>query len=334
MYIENGLSETSADPAPPPQEVSKPVYNAPATPAPANKKVMKASHKKTSSPFLPILIAIIAFSAVFVLIISPKFLGVQILPFDPFGFSSSSEEDDVASGPEPEMADIVEPDNGEVKIDRLSLLIDDSLITQATAGISSPPVNYETKVDEHALFKVQLEPAAATANVTTKWAVGDSGIASFEFENTFDALLSVKAPGQTHVMFTVFSNNGAQTNEMTVLINLIVTELSFDEKNPPFAGDVFVTNDPKTGIFIRSDHIITGEGNKINDGNKIGWIAGGDTSVELIATGKKYHEGDDGFWWYEVEIPQWYRDTKKQNDNFAGRPMVGWVRQDVVKQIR
>ena len=101
----------------------------------------------------------------------------------------------------------------------------------------------------------------------------------------------------------------------------------------PFGGEIFVTNFSDKNIFIRSEPVVNGESSKMNDGNKIGWIEKGDTSVELIATGNEYHEGGDGHWWYEIEIPQWYRDTPKQAENFAGKPLVGWVRDDIVRQI-
>jgi hypothetical protein len=102
----------------------------------------------------------------------------------------------------------------------------------------------------------------------------------------------------------------------------------------PYGGEVFVTNFSDKNIFIRSEPVINGESSNMNDGNKIGWIEKGDVSVELIATGNEYHEGGDGHWWYEVEIPQWYRDTPEQAENFAGKPFIGWVREDIVRQLR
>jgi len=38
-----------------------------------------------------------------------------------------------------------------------------------------------------------------------------------------------------------------------------------------------------------------------------------------------YDEGGNGHWWYEVAIPQWYRDTAKQTENYAGKPLIGWT---------
>jgi len=106
-----------------------------------------------------------------------------------------------------------------------------------------------------------------------------------------------------------------------------------DDPLYPYAGTIFVTNQPKLGIFIRSDHYVDGNGRYLNDSNKIGWIAGGDTSVQLVATGNEYDEGGDRHWWYEVEIPQWYRDTPQQTENYAGKPLIGWVRDDVVQDV-
>jgi hypothetical protein len=117
------------------------------------------------------------------------------------------------------------------------------------------------------------------------------------------------------------------------ILNIFGLPLNEDEIFP-FGGEVFVTNFSDKNIFIRSEPEISGESSKMNDGNKIGWIEKGDESVELIATGYEYHEGDDGHWWYEIEIPQWYRDTPKQAENFAGKPLIGWVRDDIVRQIR
>ena len=117
------------------------------------------------------------------------------------------------------------------------------------------------------------------------------------------------------------------------ILNIFGQPLAEDEIFP-FGGEVFVTNFSDKNIFIRSEPVVNGESSKMNDGNKIGWIEKGDTSVELIATGNEYHEGGDGHWWYEIEIPQWYRDTPKQKENFAGKPLVGWIREDIVRQIR
>jgi hypothetical protein len=107
-----------------------------------------------------------------------------------------------------------------------------------------------------------------------------------------------------------------------------------EDNLPPYAGDIFVTNQAKSGIYIRSDHLVDGDANTLGDSNKIGWIKGGDTSVQLVATGNEYDEGGADYWWYEVEIPQWYRDTAKQTEHYAGRPLIGWVREDVVMKQR
>jgi len=131
------------------------------------------------------------------------------------------------------------------------------------------------------------------------------------------------------------ASEGANANEADNQSTANTEPAQTEDTIPPYAGDKFVvsSSSPKMGIFIRSDHVVNGQSKYLNDGNKIGWIAGNDTSVVLIATGKEYDEGGDGYWWYQVEIPQWYRDTQKQSENYAGYPLIGWVRQDVVRQV-
>jgi uncharacterized Zn finger protein (UPF0148 family) len=105
------------------------------------------------------------------------------------------------------------------------------------------------------------------------------------------------------------------------------------DTTPPYAGNRFVTNQMKDGIFIRSDPSVQGNSRKLRDTNKIGYIEDGDTGVELIATGAEYYNDDDGYWWYEVEIPEWYRNTELQQQHYSDKPLIGWVRDDVVMGV-
>ena len=125
----------------------------------------------------------------------------------------------------------------------------------------------------------------------------------------------------------------AKINGKYGILNVFGEPLDEDDIYP-YGGEVFVTNFSDKNIFIRSEPVVKGESSKMNDGNKIGWIKKGDESVELVATGNEYHEGGNGHWWYEIEIPQWYRDTSEQAKNFTGKPLVGWVRDDIVRQVR
>jgi len=96
-------------------------------------------------------------------------------------------------------------------------------------------------------------------------------------------------------------------------------------------GGASLTIDPKIkgGIFIRSEPEVTGKSSEMADGNKIGYIREGKTDVILRGTGKT-EIGNDGFMWYQVRIPQEFRDTAEQTKYYKDKPMVGWVREDVV----
>jgi hypothetical protein len=96
-------------------------------------------------------------------------------------------------------------------------------------------------------------------------------------------------------------------------------------------GTEFVIHtEPKKGMFVRSEPIVNGDATKLGDGNKIAYIHYDDTSVRLSATGET--EWGEGYTWIRVEVPQWYRETAEQEEYFAGRPLTGWVRQDVVRE--
>jgi hypothetical protein len=102
---------------------------------------------------------------------------------------------------------------------------------------------------------------------------------------------------------------------------------------PPREGDVLVAHtEPARAAVIRSAPVVDGAQTE-TDGNQIGYIYPGDTSVQLIATGEYYEDIQDGHdhMWIEVKIPQWYRDTGEQSTKYGGRPLVGWVGSDLVE---
>jgi len=305
-------------------------------PNPATNPAPKPAPKKPrdKKPVLLVLIIVIVCTAAFLLFIGPKVLGVQILPFDLFNITDPEEpadkpeESPVPDGPEDAVV------YSAIPVESIVILVGDAMLIEAAGGTETPSQVFIAEAGDLILFKAMAEPPGAEKNLITEWAIADPDIAYFETANRFDAVLNAAAPGQTEVIFTAYTDEETKKDMITARIGIDIHDPGPPDTIPPYAGDVFVTSESKLGIFVRSDHVVNGEGNKINDGNKIGWIAGGDTDVELVSTGREYHEGGEGYWWFEVKIPKWYRDTKKQTENFDGKPLVGWVRSDVVKQIR
>jgi len=276
--------------------------------------------RKKQSPFIPVLLMIIIFASVFILFVGPKFLDFHLIPFDPFGFSPADDEEEI------------------IPIEKISMLINDTILLERKYYSYHGMQNhhyYKAKPDELVHFRAMLSPVETEEFVSTEWVFGRLFVGGILYENPFDALVDVGPAGSTDVVFYAYYGEGAEREEYAFRVNILIGSNPYgNEPNPPFEVDVLVTNQEKLGIFIRSEPEVTGESSKLNDGNKIGWIKGGNTDVELLATGKKHREGDNGFWWFEVMIPQSFRDTKQQTENFDGKPLVGWVREDVVKQIR
>lgn len=91
----------------------------------------------------------------------------------------------------------------------------------------------------------------------------------------------------------------------------------------------FIIGADVNGIYIRSEPLISGTSGINNDGNKIGYIEEGDTSVILFGTGEEYLDSE-GYVWYEVDIPEYHRESYDQSKFYSGLPLRGWVRGDVV----
>jgi hypothetical protein len=284
-----------------------------------------------------ILIAVVIIVAVaftFLFVIAPKFMGLQILPFDPFGFSAEapagSEGDE---GKAPADADV-----GTVP----GMAIEGPGIQSLALGIGRYASDDETidgtfgddgtlYLNAGAAIRIlaEVEPKEAAVGAEFEWTVeGDSGVAECTWTGD-EATLFALAPGEVTVTVRA---KGSKLSVAKNTLYLVIVPAEPEDVIYPVKGTIFITNEAKLGIFVRSEHLVNGEGMTLNDGNKIAWIAGGNTSVELVATGNEYNEGADGYWWYEVEVPQSYRDTAKQKENYAGKPLIGWVRSDVVKE--
>jgi len=271
---------------------------------------------------------------VFLLVIGPKFLGVQFLPIDPFNMAG--ETGAVVSSDESPDMDRNEEDNTAVDTEIKSISLSGDVIgtiEASSTGTSSPAEVYEIGIGDVINLRAKIQPLAAEDRAETEWKIIDESYGYFETKKSLSAVFVATAPGRAEVTFTAYTDLKNQQDAMTIRIIFYIATPGPEDTVWPFQGDRFVTSEPKSGIFIRSEPIVNGKSNIINDGNKIGWIAGGDTSVVLVATGVEYQEGPGQYWWFEVEIPQWYRDTKKQSDNFAGLPLIGWVRDDVVRYI-
>jgi len=285
-----------------------------------------------------VMIAVIIAAAcvlVFLLIIGPKLLGVQFLPMDPFGITedagvvvSSDENSDIDGNG----VDDIAKEDTEIK----SISISGDVIGTveiSSAGSSAPAKAYDIEVGDRVSLKAEIQPLAAEDRAETEWEISDGKYGYFDTKKMLSSVFVATESGRVEVTFTAYTDLKYQKDSMAMSIVFNIVAPEPEDTMWPFKGDRFVTVEPKSGIFIRSEPYVNGKSNMINDGNKIGWIAGGDTSVVLIATGEEYFEGPGKFWWYEVEIPQWYRDTNKQTTYFAGLPLIGWVREDVVMYI-
>ena len=280
-----------------------------------------------------IITAIIAAVCVlaFLLYIGPKFLGVQFLPIDPFGVM---DENSSARTADSDRAD--EEDDEEIYedgIDSIILHVGELGEIKVLSKDEYPLQEFTIQVGDVIDLYATINPDEAKYKAETKWTIINQEVGFFDTKRNFQAAFSASAPGATTVEYRAYTDNKNQRDALVATFIFNVIEQEPEDLLWPFKGVVFRTNEEKLGIFIRSDPTVTGAGNKLNDGNKIGWIAGGDTSVTLVATGKEYHEGGNLHWWYEVEIPQWYRDTAKQSENYSGKPLIGWVRDDVVYHV-
>jgi len=263
---------------------------------------------------------IIACFLVFVLFIAPKFLGTQILPFDPFGFSDSTEVagEEATTDDDKYMEDTIYSED-QIEIENVTI----SIKELGEADENDSFIVYKNEIYH---LEVNIHPQEARPYANMEWSIiGDSEKAFIDGDGVFVP----SNIGEVFIKVIVSVKNGKVVSSF---VRILIEDTTPEDDSWPFAGAIIITNEPKLGIFIRSDHFVDGDSNLIDDGNKIGWIAGGDTSVELIATGNKYHEGGDGFWWYEVKIPQWYRDTGKQKNFYDGRTLIGWVREDVLME--
>ena len=94
---------------------------------------------------------------------------------------------------------------------------------------------------------------------------------------------------------------------------------------------IFIGWDVNGGIYVRSEPVVDGEAGKMDDGNKIAYIQEGRTDVVLVPTGITSVD-DSGFLWHEVDIPLSFRNEDTQKQYYDGKPLTGWVRDDVISQ--
>jgi flagellar basal body-associated protein FliL len=278
---------------------------------------------------LIVVVVIIAAVFMFLFVIAPKALDLHLLPFDLFGNSEEtagggSEADDKdAAGAEGESAAKIE--SVSIEISSLTFNSGDKEVLEENGLLT---VGAGTIIR----LKAVVTPAEAAAAASYVWNIsGGEALVNPSWQKE-EATLDTVSPGELIVTVRA-EGNGLSFAEGTFPIRIVapLPEEPVDTLYP-FKGTVFVTKETKLGIFVRSDHVVNGETKKMNDGNKIAYIEGGNTSVELVATGNEYDEGSAGYWWYEVEVPQWYRDSATQTKNYAGKPLLGWVRADVVKE--
>ncbi|GHU66101.1 hypothetical protein AGMMS49983_15050 [Clostridia bacterium] len=287
----------------------------------------EAQRKKNNQMVLIAIIIIAVTALAFVFVIAPKFLGMQLLPVDPFGFNKSAPAAGGDSGKSSTAAEEEEtPKIKNVSIDVRRVVIGGEGRDAAVSDGGSLLVDAGAVITLRAV----VGPEGAGNEAEYEWSVsGDGHVADYDWDND-NATIYALSSGEFYVSVeAVGSRNSAADDTLHIVI---AAPAPPEDELYPFRGTIFVTNEPKLGIFVRSEHVVNGEGKKLNDGNKIGWIEGGNTSVELVATGNEYDEGPNGYWWYEVEIPQWYRDTTKQTENYKDKPLVGWVRSDVVRE--
>ena len=286
--------------------------------------MLRAEKKKRDNRIVLIAVIVIALCALaFVFYIAPKFLDVKIVPWDPFGVSGGAEsDDDVDDSDKDEDAE----DDGEEGKTKKEVNDEVESVAISVEGLEETDdgEGYVVMVDEVFSLKATIKPKSARKDATVEWSLtGDSRSATIDKDGTFTAI----AEGEVTVKATAYIEKGKGADTK---IKIIIEDPNKEEEYWPFEGTIFVTNEPKLGIFIRSEPEVTGAGNSMNDGNKIGWIAGGDESVELVCTGEKIDTG--GYFWFEVEIPVSYRNSAKQKQYYDGKPLIGWVRIDVVKE--
>lgn len=142
-------------------------------------------------------------------------------------------------------------------------------------------------------------------------------------------------PGFSYGDVVVVKGNDLNNNEM---------QISEDEYNTILEGynsgglielpwktsiTSFVIGNIDGGAYIRSEPTITGVAGVMDDGNKIAYLPKERSDVILLATGNMSTDAD-GYLWYEVIIPQEYRDSEEQSKYYSGKPLMGWARVDVV----
>jgi hypothetical protein len=279
-------------------------------------------------------VIVIAVAFTFLFVIAPKFMGLQILPIDPFGYNKAAPAVSEGDGEKaPAGADAGTAPGMAIEAPGIQSLVlgigrygsDDETID----GTYGDDGTLSLKTGAAISILAVVDPKEAAAGAEFEWTVaGDSGAAECTWAGD-EATLFALAPGEVTVTVRA-EGSGLSVAKNT--LHIVIVPAEPEDVIYPVKGTIFITNEAKLGIFVRSEHLVNGESKTLNDGNKIAWIAGGNTSVELIATGNEYNEGADGYWWYEVEVPQTYRDTAKQKENYAGKPLIGWVRSDVVKE--
>lgn len=87
------------------------------------------------------------------------------------------------------------------------------------------------------------------------------------------------------------------------------------------------------GMFVHSYPRIDGTADKMNDGNKIGYIPADGKPVILAGSGRTVLDEEVSRLWFEVVMPQSYRDTPEQQKYYKDQPLAGWVRDDVVQLV-
>ena len=299
--------------------------------AEASKK--RAKQKKATN--IIVISAIIAAVCVlaFLLYIGPKFFGIQLLPIDPFGVMEEEKKTEIVDA---HLVDVKEEEKvvEEEKIVSITLVVGELGEVEFFSEGGSLAHEYSINVGDAILLNASINPSEMQSRAETEWAIVNQEVGYFDSASPFQATFVASAQGTTTVEFKAYTDINSQSDALVGSFVFIVADANPEDTIGPVIGDIFVTSESKSGIFIRSEPIVDGVANKLNDGNKIGWIEGGDTTIRLVATGNEYHEGGDRHWWYEVEIPEWYRETERQTENYKGKPLVGWVRDDVVKQVR
>ena len=313
--------------------------------AEARRKAEQKRRGKRAAAAIVVFIIICALA--FVFYIAPKFMGMQIVPFDPFGIAGSGGVGGGSESPDgggndggpvdggvgndngdngngaiddggTENIDVVNPDGAPGLAEVQGVTISAESIEPGDDGA------YVVQQGSQYHLKATVSPEEAQGYAKVEWFIQDgSQYAVLHPDGVFDAL----EPGYAVVGVRAYAEEGMGA-ETTV--TFIIEGPGQEGSQWPSQGTLLVTSEPKLGIFIRSEPVAKGSGNSMNDGNKIGWIAGGDESVILVATGNGVEKG--GYSWYEVEIPESYRETEEQQRYYKDKPLTGWVRYDLVKK--